>query len=269
LQLFSEAPIDDGLEIVKIALGLENMSAVFGAKDATVKTLLAGKSPIDRATEIVTGTKLKDIAVRKALREGGKAAIDAAKDPAIVFFQGYDKLARQMRKRFEDEVESVEQTYSGRIVEATTRALGAGIYPDATFTLRLNWGVVKGYREDGRDVSWRTQMGDLYRKNKRAGDKDPYTLPERWKSRVGHVDFAVPFNFVSTNDIIGGNSGSPVFNEKGEVIGLIFDSNLSQLPNRFLYRDQTERAVSVHSAAIVHALDRVYGADHLVKELGF
>jgi len=267
-QLFSEAPIDDGLEVVKIALGLENMISVLGANDATVKALLAGKTPFDRATEIVNGTKLKDIATRRALKEGGKAALDAAKDPAIQFFRAMDPLARKMRKRFEDEVESVEHTYSGRIVEAYNQALGASIYPDATFTLRLNWGVVKGYTENGQQIAWRTQLGDLYRKNKRAADKDPYKLPARFRSSMGNVDFAVPYNFVSTNDIIGGNSGSPVFNQKGEIVGLIFDSNLSQLPNRFLYRENTERAVSVHSEAIVHALHRVYEAGHIAKELG-
>jgi hypothetical protein len=141
------------------------------------------------------------------------------------------------------------------------------VYPDATFTLRMSTGVVKGYKEGKRVVGWSTGFGDLYAKNKRNPTKPEYALPKRWTDRMGSVDFSVPFNFVSTNDIIGGNSGSPVWNANGEVVGLIFDGNIQSLPNRFGYTEKEARAVSVASSGILHALDRIYGAKHVVNEL--
>jgi hypothetical protein len=264
--LFSDAHIEPSLEIEKIALGLTNMVEVLGKNDKTVKTVLAGKTPHERAEELVKGTKLVDVAVRKELRKG-KKEVAAAKDPLIEFVRSYDKAARAIRKQAEDQVESVERTYAGRVAEAMNKVYGASIYPDATFTLRLSVGVVKGYDEDGHKVSWKTDIGDLYQKSKRHNDTEPYALPKRWKDAMGKVDFSVPFNFVSTNDIIGGNSGSPVFNDKGEIVGLIFDGNIQSLPNRFVVREEQGRAVSVASTGIVHALDRVYGAQGLVTEL--
>jgi hypothetical protein len=156
---------------------------------------------------------------------------------------------------------------AGRIAEAWAKAYGQTVYPDATFTLRLSYGVVDGYREGARKVPWATYVGDLYRVNKRSKNQEPYALPRRFLDKVSDVDFSVPYNFVSTNDIIGGNSGSPVFNQEGKLVGIVFDGNIHQLSNRFVYREEKERAVSVHSAGILHLLERVYGADALVAEL--
>ena len=267
LSLFSEAPIVPSFEVEQIAIGLENMVEVLGAKDKTVKAVLAGKTPRARAEEVVAGTKLGDVAVRKALYQGGKKAIDAAKDPLVEMVRAYDAAARKLRKRYEDEVEGAEKAYAGRIAEANAKAFGTSVYPDATFTLRLSTGVVKGYVEDGRKVPWRTQYGDLYAKWKRAGGKDPYALPQRWIDKMPVVDFSVTFNFVSTNDIIGGNSGSPVFDRDLRVVGLIFDGNIQSLANRFVYDETQGRAVSVASNGMLHAMDRVYGAKSLVDEL--
>lgn len=267
LSLFSEAPIDPALEVVKLAAALENVRDVFGANHALTRALLAGKTPKARAKEVIEGTRVGDVAFRRQLYQGGKQAVDAARDPLIELVRALDPTARELRRRYENEVEAVETTYSGRIAEAWAKAFGTSIYPDATFTLRINAGVVKGYTEDGERIPWRTQLGGLYVKNQRAGGKEPYRLPQLWLDKVDAVDFTVPYNFVSTNDIIGGNSGSPVIDTKGAVVGLIFDGNLSQLPNRFLYRDETQRAVSVHTAGIFHALERVYEAEPLVQEL--
>ena len=266
LRLFSTAPIDEGHEIENLTFGLETMSEVLTPQNALVKKALAGKTPRARATELVKGTKLKDVAFRKKLYEGGKAAVDGARDPMIEFVRTYDKVARFIReKRYEKEVEAVERANQGLIADAYNIAFGKSIYPDATFTLRLNHGVVKGI--DHKNIPWATQLGGLYVKNKRAGNKDPYVLPERWRNKMNAVDFSVPVNFISTNDIIGGNSGSPVFNKEGQIIGLIFDGNLAQLPNRFVYTDKEARSVSVHSQYIVYALDNIFGATKLADEL--
>jgi hypothetical protein len=272
LQLFSPAPIEPSLEVERIAYGLDNMKLFVGARTPAVKAALAGKDSKARAEEVVKGTQLADVAVRKAVYERikkgeGKAALDELKDPLVEMVRGYDKAARDLRKIYEDEVESAERTYNGRIAEAMGKVYGTTVYPDATFTLRMSTGVVKGYREGKRNVKWSTGFGDLYTKNKRNPSKPEYALPKRWQDRMGNVDFSVPFNFVSTNDIIGGNSGSPVWNSSGEVVGLIFDGNIQSLPNRFGYSEREARAVSVASNGILHALDRVYGAKHVVDEL--
>ncbi|MCA9546057.1 MAG: S46 family peptidase, partial [Myxococcales bacterium] len=206
LGLFSPAPIDDGLEIELIALGLEAMSEALGADHAAVKAALGGQTARARAQAVVQGTKLKDVAQRKALFDGGKAAVDAAQDPAIELARAYDAVARAYRKRYEDEVEGVERAWAGKIAVAWAKALGQGVYPDATFTLRLNHGVVKGYTEAGKPIAWRTTLADLFAKHDRAKGADPYALPKRWLDARGKLQGDTPYNFVTNNDIIGGNS---------------------------------------------------------------
>jgi hypothetical protein len=272
LQLFSDAPIDNGVEIEKVAWGLDNMRTVLSKDNRDVKKALGGKEPHARAEEVVGGSKLADVAMRKAIYERikkgeGKAALDEAKDPMIELARSYDKRARDIRKQQEDEVEAAERTYNGRIAEAMGKVYGTSVYPDATFTLRISTGQVKGYTENGKKIPWATRFGDLYTKSKRNGNKAPYDLAKHFAERVSDVDFSVPLNFVSTNDIIGGNSGSPVWNQNGQVVGLIFDGNIQSLPNRFVYDEKAARAVSVTSNGILHALDRVYGAKRLVDEL--
>lgn len=267
LGLFSEAPIDLGLEKLKLKIGFERMIKELGENDPLVKAALAGKTPEARAAELIDGTTLASVDERKKLFDGGKAAVDASADPLIAFVKILDPAARADRAKIEDGLEATKREVSGRIAEAWAEAYGTSIYPDATFTLRLSYGTVKGYEDGGVVVPWATQIGDLYRKNKRAHNQDPYQLPQRFFDHMGDVDFTVPYNFVSTNDIIGGNSGSPIFNQQGELVGIIFDGNLPQLSNRFLYRSDTERSVSVHSAGILHVLERIYENDALVKEL--
>ena len=267
LSLFSEAPIDDGVEVLEIAGGLEAMRRVLGTDDATVEAALAGQTPQARAHAIVAGTKLEDVAVRKALLAGGRDAIRGSGDPMIAFVMAYDETARMLRARYEDEVQSVERQYAGRIAEAWAKAYGHSVYPDATSTLRLNHGEVTGYQTDGQPVEWRTTFARMFAKHDEAAGAAPYPLPKRWLEARDAIDMNVPFNFVSTNDIIGGNSGSPVIDRNGHAVGLIFDGNIQQLPNRFLYRDIDQRSVSVHTAGIAHALERIYDAKRLVVEL--
>lgn len=264
LHVFSEAPIDDGLQVELIAFGLKNMVEALGADHATVKATLAGATPRARAEQVVATTKLKDVATRKALFDGDRAAVAEAKDPLIEMVRAYDVAARTIRRRHEGAVEAVERQWSGRIAEAWAVAHGQSVYPDATFTLRLNHGQVKGFG----DIPWTTTFAELYRKHDAAKGEKPYDLPARWLAAKAKLDLGVPLNIISTNDIIGGNSGSPVFDQELRVVGLIFDGNIHQLSNRFLYRDSKERAVSVSTAGIAHALERVYEAKALLTELG-
>jgi hypothetical protein len=272
LQLFSDAPIEPSLEIENMTFGLDNMRMVLTKDDKDVKKALAGKEPRARAEEVVGGTKLADVAVRKAIYEAikkgeGKKALDDLKDPMIELARSIDGRARSLRKQYEDEVEAAERTYSGRIAEAMNKVYGTSVYPDATFTLRISTGEVRGYTENGHKIAWETPFGELYKKSKRNNDKPPYDLAKHFRDHAGDVDFSVPLDFVSTNDIIGGNSGSPVWNQNGEVVGLIFDGNIQSLPNRYVYDEKTARAVSVASNGILHALRKVYGAQRIVDEL--
>jgi len=268
MKLFSEAPVHVAFEKERLALALTMMQEHLGQDDATMKALLDGKSPSARANELFDGTKLLDVDVRKQLHKGGKAAVDASTDPLIVFAKALDARARQERTFFEENLEAKERQFAPDVARAWAVGLGRSVYPDATFTLRLSVGVAKSY-VDGKKVHWHTSVGDVYRQNKRSRNAEPYVLPQSFHAAIGNVDFSVPYNFVSTNDIIGGNSGSPAFNTQGEVVGLIFDGNLPQLSNRFLYRDDKERSVSVHAHGMVHVLKNVYGAHDLVRELGF
>lgn len=263
----AEETIDEGLEIERVVFGLENMQRVLGKNNAVVKKVLGGKTPRARAEEAVRGSVLKDVAKRKELFNGGPAAIEAAQDPMIELVRAYDEAARAVRKQIEDEVESVERQYAGAIVEAYAAAFGTNIYPDATFTLRMNYGFVKPYKENGANIPWATTFSGLFVKNEMANGAAPHALPKKWLAAKAKLDLETPFNFVTTNDIIGGNSGSPTFNADGRLIGIVFDSNLSQLPNRFLYREETQRSVHVDAVAVLHALDKVYGANELLREL--
>jgi len=229
--------------------------------------VLAGKSPAERAYELVSGTKVKDVETRRKLYKGGKAAVDAAKDPMIEVVRLIDADARAVRKRFETEIEEPKRQAAGAIAKARFALDGTNTYPDATFTLRLSFGTVKGYTEQGRKIPAFTSMGGLYERSKQHGNKPPFDLPARWEDRKANLDLGTPFNFVCTADIIGGNSGSPVVNQAGEVVGLIFDGNIQSLVLDFLFEDDVSRAVSVDSRAIVEALRKVYEANDIADEL--
>jgi hypothetical protein len=264
--LFSNEPIYEDFEIANLASSLTELANRVGAESDVVKTALAGRSPRRRAAELVMGTKLKDLSLRRKLYDGGKAAVDAARDPMLELAHAIDAPARGARRVVDAAEEDNRQAYA-RIARARLAIEGAGAYPDATFTLRLAFGTVKGYEEDGRLIHWRTTFDGLYERSKEHRDRPPFDLPRKWMERKARIDLATPLNFVCTADIIGGNSGSPVVNRDAEIVGLIFDSNIHSLVSDYAYTEMNARAVAVHSRAILEALDKVYDAGALAEEL--
>jgi Peptidase S46 len=268
LQLFSEAPIYPEYEQAKLAHALaywkKNMP-----DDPLVEGVLRGRSPEEAAHTLVRNTKLADIAVRKKLAEGGKAAIESCDDPMIKLALTVDADARAVRKEREDKVEGVEASNYALIAKAQYEDKGDSVYPDATFTLRLAFGVAKGYEVDGKPIPPYTTIGGAFHHADAHGNKEPYALPASWQEakKSGALNLETPLNFVSTADIIGGNSGSPVVNHHNEVVGLIFDGNIQSLVLDYGYDDKLARAVSVDSRGIIEALRSIYHADRLVKEL--
>lgn len=266
LRLFSEEPLYDDYETLLLTDSLTDLVGQFGAGDPLVQTVLDGKSPHDRAAELVAGTKLKDVALRKKLYEGGADAVRDARDPMLDLAAAIDGTARAARK-VQDEQDEVQRQAYGEIAAARFALEGANTYPDATFTLRLSYGPVKGYTEDGQPVPSMTTFGGLYARGEEHQNQPPFDLPPRWLERRAKLDMGTPFNFVSTADIIGGNSGSPVVNKANEFVGIIFDGNIQSLPLDFAYTEKEARAVSVDSRAILEALRQVYDAGALADEL--
>jgi hypothetical protein len=262
--LFSEAPIYDDLETVKLADALSYMVEIAGAENELVKKVLAGKSPRDRASELIRGTSLKSVAERKRLFEQGVAG---SSDPMIQLAKLVDPRARELRRIREEQVDEPRKQAYAKIAQARFAVYGPGLYPDATFTLRLAFGVVKGYEENGRQIPWATTLGGTFAHAADHGYKEPFNLPQSWKDRRNKMKLDTPFNFVCNADIIGGNSGSPVVNRAGEVVGLIFDGNIPSLVWDYAYTDDAGRAVSVHSEGILEAMRSVYDAHALVKEI--
>ena len=266
LWLYSPAPVHLELEEEQLRSALEQLAQKLGSADPVVKLALQKKTPAVRARELVRGSKLFDVAFRKQMA-AGRAAQDAAKDPLLAFARALDPEARALRTKMEDEVEAPEELALGRIARAQLALDGPGVPPDATGTLRLSFGKVEGYREGTRGIPPFTMIAGLFLKSQRAAGKLPYELPARWVAAKPKLKPLTPMNLVSSNDIIGGNSGSPLVNQAAEIVGLVFDGNLESLANVFVYRGGSDRAVSVHSAAILEALRKVYGADALADEL--
>jgi hypothetical protein len=237
-----------------------------GYADPLVQRVLAGKSPKARATELVKGTRLLDVAERKKLLAGGVAALAASKDPMIELARSIDAESRELRRKLEALDETKRQGHAA-IARARFALEGASGYPDATFTLRLSYGVVKGYEENGVQVPPFTVMSGLYDRAASMEYRPPFDLPKRWLDKRRALDGNVPFNFVATHDIIGGNSGSPVVNRAGEFVGIIFDGNIQSLVLDFAFEEQQARSLSVHSAGILEALKKVYGVTGLVNEI--
>jgi hypothetical protein len=266
--LFAQTPTYDDYEKAKLADSLDFMRETYGADDALVKRVLEGKTPEARAAELIDGTKLKDVNYRRQLVAGGRTAVDASDDPMIKLALSIDREARLARARYDNEVVGVERNAYAKIARAIFETEGDRVYPDATFTLRLSYGAVKGYREDdGTSVPAFTTLGGLYERAAKFGSKFPYNLPPRWTEKKSAVDLKTPFNFVSTNDIIGGNSGSPVINREGELVGLIFDGNRQSIVGSFYYDESINRAISVDVRAMSEVLRKVFNADNVVAEL--
>ena len=266
-QLYSEAPVYEDLEIVKLSDSLSHWVEVVGADNPLVRQALNGKSPGERAAELVHGTKLKTVAERKRLGEGGKAVTDASSDPMIDLARTIDARSRELRKQYEDNVqEPLRQSYA-KIANAVFRTSGGETYPDATFTLRLSIGTTKAFEENGKHIPWATIMSGVFVRSAEHKNQPPFDLPKSWFTHKAEIKGSTPFNFVSTADIIGGNSGSPVVNRANEFVGIIFDGNLQSLSWDYAFDDRQGRAVSVDSAAILEALRKIYHADNVVKEL--
>ena len=267
LELFSEAPIYEDLDTVKLADSLGLMAEVMGGDNELVRKFLAGKSPRERAAELIHGTSLKDVAERKRLAEGGLKAIQESKDPMIQFALLVDPESRQIRQQYEQKVDEPQRQAYTKIANARFAVYGSSVYPDATFTLRLAFGEAKGYTEEGADVPWATSIRGTYEHAAAHNNKEPFELPKIWNERKSQLNPLTPFNFVSTADIIGGNSGSPVINRQGELVGIIFDGNIESLILDYIYTDTQARAVAVHSAGILEALRKIYQANRLVEEI--
>jgi hypothetical protein len=236
------------------------------AADPFLAAALGGRSPEVAAEYLINGTKLGSPEERKRLIEGGAAAVAASDDPMVVLARKVNPMATK---------HALRQVKLTTAVSANVELVGQAIYaaygetlpPDATFTLRISDGLVKGFPYNGTIAPYKTSFYGLYARNAEFDGKPPFQLPARWEAAKGVVDMAAPFNFTLTADIIGGNSGSPVVNRKGEVVGLIFDGNIESLPNRFIFTDEVARSVAVHTKGITEALGKVYGAGRLVEEL--
>jgi hypothetical protein len=266
LGLFSDKPIHDDLEILNLSDSLTYLSEQLGADHPIVKKVVAGKSPRARAAELIQGSRLRSVDERRRLYKGGASAIAASDDPLILVAKSVDADAREVRQRIEAQAEIKKQAHAA-IAAARFALEGKGQYPDATFTLRLSYGVVKGYTSGGKAVPATTSLGGIFERSAEMEGRPPFDLPERWLKKRRSINAAVPFNFVSTHDIIGGNSGSPVVNRDGEFVGIIFDGNIESLVLGFAYEETQARALSVHSAGILESLRSVYAAKPLVDEL--
>jgi len=253
--------------------GLAEAARELGPEHRFVKAMLGGKTPGEVAKAAVAGSRLGDPEVRKTLLAGGKKALAESTDPMILLARKLDPIARELRKRQEDLVTSVLTEQASRIARARFAIYGKNTYPDATFTLRISYGAVAGYPANGTFIQPFTTFGGLFDRydgwggNEARAHDGAWTLPQRWVDRRGALDPSVPYNFAHKVDIIGGNSGSPVIDRKGELVGLIFDGNIESLPGNYFYDEKVNRGVAVDARAIIQALDKVYGATGLVAEL--
>ncbi|HQR07928.1 MAG TPA: S46 family peptidase [Gemmatales bacterium] len=267
LALFSPAPIHLEVEQSKLAASLTFMAQRLGGEHPTIIKVLRGKSPAARATELIQGTSLIDVATRKKLASDSAALKDST-DPMIQLVREIDQEARALRKKYEETVEEPERQAYATIANAKFAVFGTNIAPDATFTLRLAYGTVKGYEVDGKKLNYHTTLNGAFEREKENAGTPPFDLPKRWIEGKDKLNLSTPFNFVSTADTIGGNSGSPVVNAKGEFVGINFDRNRHGLVRNFVYTDEQARHIAVHSEAIKEALYKLYDVQSLLEELG-
>jgi len=261
-------PINLEREKINLTESLTFMQKYLGPDHAIVKRILGGKAPDARAKELIEGSRFNtDAEIRALLTAGGKAAVDVSTDTMIVLARSLESDAQAVTKKIEEDVTTVQAAAYPKIGQAVFVVDGAKAYPDATGTLRLSYGAVKSYMEDGKKVLPYTFFAGLYDRAAAHKDNPDYALAQRWVDNKATLDLKVPFDFVSTNDIVGGNSGSAVVNKKGELVGLIFDGNIESLPGYFVYEEPINRAVSVDARAIVEALKKIYKADAIVAEI--
>jgi hypothetical protein len=266
-RMFSPAPIYDDMEIARITGALHRDINEMGPDDPFLKIALDGKTPEQAAADLVRGSKLKDPQTRKTLVEGGQQAIDASPDSMIVLARKLDSTRREFIKWTQDNIESVERRAGEQLGRARFELYGRSTYPDATFTLRLSYGQVKGYAMNGTQAPAKTTYYGLYDRAMSFNNQPPFDLPDHYRNAMKDLDLSTPLDFVTTNDVVGGNSGSPVINKEGEIVGLIFDGNIESLVGDYVYDIESNRSVAVHTAAMTEALKKVYGASKLVDEL--
>ncbi len=269
LSLFSPAPIHQGLETIRLGTALSFLAEQLGGDHAVVGLALQGQSPLTRAADLVGKTKLADVAYRKTLAGQSPETLATCEDPMIRFALALDKASREIRSRYESEVEEPERQANGAISRLRFQLAGANpVAPDATFTLRLAFGTVKGYEAEGKNLPPWTTVSGLFERHALLGTREPFLLPKRWIDGQATLPPKTPFNIVSTADTIGGNSGSPVVNQKGELIGVNFDRNRFGLVRNFVYTDLQARHIMVDIRIILATLNGLYQAEALANELG-
>lgn len=262
--LFAPSPIYGDFETLKLADSLTFLKQVL--RDELVDKIMAGKSPANRAHELVTGCKLGDVEVRKRLYFGPESEVFKSQDPMIRLAMEIDREARAVRRITDVQDDLKEEAYS-EIVQLRYKDEENRTYPDATFSLRLAYGLVKGYQEHGINVPFQTTIRGLYQKAAANQNNYPFSLPRSWDLARDRLNLEIPLNFVSTADIIGGNSGSPVVNRNGDYVGIIFDGNIYSLPWDYEFDETLGRATSVDARAIIEAMEKVYDSSHLVREI--
>ena len=265
--LEAPVPVYPDLEAIKLRSAFTRWFTSVGADDPLLKKVLDGKSPVERSALLINESKMHDPKYRKELLEGGPEKIRASKDPLLELARVVDPKSREVRKAYETKVEErLRQAYA-KIAAAKLALGGDNVYPDATFSLRLSFGLVSSFEEGGKKVPAFTDYKGLYERWELNDKKDPFHLPERWIDAKGKLNLETPYNFASKLDHIGGNSGSPIVDREGRIVGLLFDSNIYGLALDVGYTDTQCRAISVDSRAIVEALKTVYGAQALVDEM--
>jgi V8-like Glu-specific endopeptidase len=264
-QLAAPVPIYPELERLTLSFSLERMREWLGPDAPLVQRLLTAETPDEVAARLIGGSRLADPAVRMQLWNGGQAAIDASTDPFIVLVRSLDAEARELRKWHEDNVEAVVEAAHEQIARARFEILGTSVYPDATFTLRLNFGSVQGWNENGAPVAPFTRLDRLF---ERATGQPPFRVPASWEQAKPALDLSTPFNLSTNSDIVGGNSGSPLIAADGRIVGLLFDGNIHSISGAYWFDVEKNRAVAVHPAIIREALTKVYKVAPLAEELG-
>ena len=258
--------IDTALERASLAAWITAAKQELDPKDPVLVAILAGRTPEQAAADFVKASQIGSADFRKTLITGGEAAATQSTDPVIVLARRLESYSLPLAQK----VTRLNNTISAnaeKVGQAIFAAYGKSLPPDATFTLRITDGVVAGFPYNGTVAPYKTSFYGMFNRNASFDDKPPFHLPKRWQDHKAAIDMTTPLDFTSTNDIIGGNSGSPVINRNGEVVGLIFDGNIESLPNRFIFTDEVARSVSVHSRAIPEAIRKVFEATRLADEL--